>query len=567
MSEENEKKPPESGKGAEKAPTSLKRSLAEKFSPKKVVVTFGGKKNKQGKGLVPDAIEPQAPTHVVTSPVDLPPAAEAITPPSKATVTPMNAPQQSTKTESPAASGKAEQPPLNIHYPEPSAEPPLTAAPKTEHPSWEETLKTAAPTRAREEQLSGTDMMAKQTASSGGSPPPPSQGKSSSAAQPTPPASGGGGGGFATFVSIVALCGVGYLGYAAYESKQQVHALLIQTDTDTAQVQTLAQEIKQSVQQIVGAQEQTKQEKEALAVLKGQVQRAQSQLAVLRKDTPWVLSEVQYLLFMANERLKIAQDIPTAILQLETAEDRLNQLGDPALLQAQEAIRKDVANLKLIPEADTQGIWAELAAINTLLRTMPFKNLQRFNQDTTMEETETQSQAPKSVWKKALWSSWLQIKDLIRVTRIEDNPIQPALALQDKAQIMHTMQLMTEQAQWAALHGESLIYEKQLHNLAAWIEQYLAPSAQRAQVENQLKVLAQTNIANPKANINASLQALSIALRKRPVASTQPASSSVKTTTTSVSAVPVPASATASGVKTPVTTTVSPATTTGNTTP
>lgn len=322
-------------------------------------------------------------------------------------------------------------------------------------------------------------------------------------------------GGFALFLSLLALGGVGALGYFGFKADQQIKQLAANASSDTSSVKALVNEAQNTLNQITEIQAKHQEEKALLQGLKNQVIESQVKLARLNQDAPWVLSEVSYCLFLANERLRIAQDIPTAILQLETAQNKLEQLGDPGLLNTQAAIAKDIAQLKLLPPVDRQATWSMLEVINNTLPKLPFKNLS----NTMPSELTKTSQHLENMpaWKKGLWDSWYQFKGIIKVTREDKNPVVPALDLQDKALIMHTMQMMIMQAQWAVLHADQKVYQANIDQLLVWIDHHIAQSPERDQVIKQLQGLRNQSIEAPQVNINNSLEALSQAMRQQSV--------------------------------------------------
>lgn len=315
-------------------------------------------------------------------------------------------------------------------------------------------------------------------------------------------------------LSVLALCSVGVIAYFNYHFFQQVSSLQHQTQEDTTSVQAIVKQAQSSLDQIATIKSQYQSENMRLQSLKSDIISTQERVASLGQDRQWVLSEVDYLLFLANERVKIAQDIPTAIVQLETAEKRLRQLGDPAFANVQASIASDIAQLKLHPDVDRQELWIELQTMNGILSQLPLKNL---TNSVAEEAAIDQSPFPKeaAAWKNALWKSWLQFKSLIRVTKEGKNPVIPAYSLQDKAQILHTMQLMTEQAQWGVLHANTAIFQTSLKQLSSWIDQYMAPSVARDQIVKQIDVLLKTPIDAPQVDIDGSLESLSQVMRRQ----------------------------------------------------
>lgn len=321
-----------------------------------------------------------------------------------------------------------------------------------------------------------------------------------------PPSSGGAG--VSIFFSLLALCGVAVSVYYVYSSQQQLSQLQTQNNDDKNSIQSLLSQTQTTLTQIQGIQQNNAQENKTLQTLKSELTSSWQRMAELNKDSVWVISEVSYLIFMANERLQIAKDVPTAIAQLEQAQQRLQALNDPALQAIKESISKDIAKLRLQPVIDRQAIWTQLQTISLAIPTLEFKNLaNEASANLWMAEKTLPANTP--TWKKALWRSWYEIKGLIRVTKEESNPVVPPMNYLQKAQILHSMQLMVEQAQWAALQGDSQIFASNLKTLNDSVNRYLAPSAEKQQIQTQISTLAQTSVAVPELKITESLEALS----------------------------------------------------------
>lgn len=66
----------------------------------------------------------------------------------------------------------------------------------------------------------------------------------------------------------------------------------------------------------------------------------------LRKD--WLMAETEYLIQLANHRLLLEKDVTTAIVALESADKRLAEISDPALLKVRNIIAKDIQDRKSV---------------------------------------------------------------------------------------------------------------------------------------------------------------------------------------------------------------------------
>ncbi len=337
-------------------------------------------------------------------------------------------------------------------------------------------------------------------------PPPPPAGP-----PPSPPPSfsaGSAASSTALFLSLMTMIAVVALVFYTYVSQKNISALQSQSRDEQASVQSLLTKAKQSLAQVETLQQENQAQQKTFHALKTDLQNAQARLVNLSGSKNWVMSEVNYLIFMANERLRIARDIPTAITQLQAAQEKVTMLGDPALWGLKEALAKDIAKLTTQPRVNKQIIWEQLNALKPLMEKMSFTSLE--NQISPSSRA-TQPTIDESLpaWRKGLWRSWYEFKSLIRITKEADNPIPEALSLQEKAEILRTMQLMSEQAQWAVLEGDSKIYHSSLQSLEKWVQTYFAKGPeQRVLLENIQQLKTQT-VDSPLADIAASLKALS----------------------------------------------------------
>lgn len=336
--------------------------------------------------------------------------------------------------------------------------------------------------------------------------------------QEAPFASSGGGGSSgsggssastaALFLSLMTMIAVAALVFYTYISQKNISALQTQSRDEQSSVQSLISKANQSLSQVNTLQQENQAQQKEFHTLKTELQNAQMRLVALSGSKNWVLSEVNYLIFMANERLRIARDIPTAITQLQAAEEKITMLGDPALWGLKEAIAKDIAKLSTQPRVKKQIIWEQLNALAPLIANAPFKTLDNELQHAILEKNKPIDESLPA-WKKGLWRSWYELKSLIRVTKESDNPIPKALSFQERGEIIRTMQLISEQAQWAVLQGESKIYLTSLESLQKWTKEYFIESPEQQMLLERLAQLKTEPVDSPLADISATLKALS----------------------------------------------------------
>jgi uroporphyrin-3 C-methyltransferase len=431
---------------------------------KRVVVTYSGIKRRTKEDDIPSEIIPESPTHIVSSPVD---------------------------SENP--------PPLSIaqaETPEPLAQKPHLSA--SAH---------LTPLGSSVKPSEGSRVKSYRTEPSFGAPPnSPGQGDSSGTGQspPPPPRRAGLAVNILTTLVLVALLG------NAYYSGQQLNALQDQTNNDTSSVQALAAKTKKSLNDMDALQMQNAAQQHSIQTLKQELDQAQTRLVSLSGSKDWILSQAHYLVFMANERLQVAHDIPTAIAQLKEAKDRVAGLGDPNLREISAALAKDIAYLISLPQIDKQVVWDQVNKLMPSIEELKFKTVHaksekvRINRDPSLP-----------AYKRALLNTWQELKGLVRVTRQDANSIPLALSLQEKSQILRTLQLMSAQLQWAVLNNNNPVYLDTLAELHSHIAHYFETDPTQLAVLASLSELQKQSVAQPTPSIAGSLQAVSQTLHAR----------------------------------------------------
>jgi uroporphyrin-3 C-methyltransferase len=85
-----------------------------------------------------------------------------------------------------------------------------------------------------------------------------------------------------------------------------------------------------------------------------------------RADAPqrsWVRAEALYLLELATRRLRLENDVPTAIAAMESADARLATVSDPAVAPVRAQLATELAALRAVNVPDITSVTARLAAL------------------------------------------------------------------------------------------------------------------------------------------------------------------------------------------------------------
>lgn len=180
------------------------------------------------------------------------------------------------------------------------------------------------------------------------------------------------GAGFAKFLSCVALivaCGTSAFGWVQLQLiKQQLNEQ--QSTVDSIDQSDKLVNFKQNLaKRFDSFSDQQHIIQGKLKSLESAVSASAS--AASRDQRGWVLAEAEYLMNMANARLRLLRDVRSAIEALKGAEQRIASLADPVLFHVQEALADEISNLQAIGVMDSNSVALKLINLGKLVRKMP----------------------------------------------------------------------------------------------------------------------------------------------------------------------------------------------------
>ena len=205
--------------------------------------------------------------------------------------------------------------------------------------------------------------------------------------------------------------------------------------------------------------------------LQERVETQQQQLVTLatadRSD--WQLTEAEYLLQLANQRLLLGGDLKTALEQLLSADNIIHDVDDSGLLPARAALAKDIAALKAVDVVDTDGMYFELEAVANQAQQLHLIEPVDIQQD---EAAPADAQAALSTrLQTGLRAAVHKLYQLVQIRR-RDEPYKPLLAPQYEAALKQNLKLAFEQAQVALLTRNQKLYEHSLAKARDWLTAY-----------------------------------------------------------------------------------------------
>lgn len=276
---------------------------------------------------------------------------------------------------------------------------------------------------------------------------------------------------------------------------QLENALSNQTTSLDARLQSQRDEVQQQLSAI-----ETR--------LRSQAKRLRAMSDTSRED--WLLAEAQYLLKLANQRIRIERSAEGAEALLEEADAILRDLEDPDLYDIRRTIAKDLAALRLTKKIDVEGLYLRLAALTENIESIPMLPVSVIEAEKASEEEMTEAPNPSGFWQK-VGTSWDNFTsafgEFVRVRKVGDTP-KALLPPLDHLYLQQNLRLMLERAQLALLREHQDIYSQSLMQAVVWVEEHYSPSDIRERFITELEKLSEKNITQKLPDITPSLNRL-----------------------------------------------------------
>jgi uroporphyrin-3 C-methyltransferase len=226
-----------------------------------------------------------------------------------------------------------------------------------------------------------------------------------------------------------------------------------------------------------------------------------------RSQDERVAADIEQTLLLAQQQLQLAGNVRAALIGLEAAETRLNQLAKPQFASLKSAIARDIARLKLLPAADIEGVSARLEAL--------IQNVDRLKPES---ETEPRPAAfrPAAIGAadslaKFSREAWNEFKELVRIRRL-DHPELPLLTPSQNYFLRQNLKLRLLAARLALLQRDETSFRTDIAAALDWTNRYFNRQDEVSKTFSvSLRELLSAPVALKDAQISASLQAVRLA--------------------------------------------------------
>ncbi len=217
----------------------------------------------------------------------------------------------------------------------------------------------------------------------------------------------------------------------------------------------------------------------------------------------WTISEAEQLIIIASQQLQLAGNLKPALLALQTADNRLQELDKPQIIQLRKIINRDIQKLQALPNVDIVGMSLKLEALSDAADKLPLASI-RHPKDAAANRPDWDS----NPWRRLTQEIWQDIWRMVRIERM-DHPETPMLAPEQNYFLRENLKLRLLAARIALLQHDEATYRVDLHTAELWIRRYFDPlDANTKGSLDALQLLSSSSITIQLPDISESLNAV-----------------------------------------------------------
>jgi uroporphyrin-III C-methyltransferase len=326
------------------------------------------------------------------------------------------------------------------------------------------------------------------------------------------------GSGLALFALLLGAAGVAVGGWGVWQVRQLQGSEQGQGEHLQALNQR-ADALQQREQQLTAqlaslpAASELEDRRRLVAQLQGDQQRLSQRLETVLGESrkEWRLAEAEHLLRLATLRLSALQDITSAKALVEGADEILREQSDPGAFAAREQLARSLATLSSTQQPDRTGLFLKLAAQREQVQQLSAQSPE-FDGKADALGALTADGDGASRWSQ--W--WAEISKYFQIEFNADDNVRPLLSGQSLNQLRLALSLTIEQAQWAALNGESKVYAQALDDARSVLLANFNPdNPQSKAMLDSLNQLAEQPVSVVTPDLSESLAAVQAYIQRR----------------------------------------------------
>ncbi len=187
------------------------------------------------------------------------------------------------------------------------------------------------------------------------------------------------------------------------------------------------------------------------------------------------LAEVDYLLRLADAKLKLERNVATARLALDVAQQRLKAINESSMASVQTMLGEAIASLRGVQLPDLSALAHKLAEMEKEIGDLPLQitsDVPDIKNRVKPATTATVSaDADRSWWDRTSEAVWNQFKGIVVIRRVRsDAP--PLIAMEEEFFLRQNLRLELETMRMALLRGDAEAYQDSYELADNWTQTY-----------------------------------------------------------------------------------------------
>ncbi|WP_445945320.1 uroporphyrinogen-III C-methyltransferase [Shewanella sp.] len=254
--------------------------------------------------------------------------------------------------------------------------------------------------------------------------------------------------------------------------KSELASKQLQTQQINGTVNTSLSYAKAKIESLEKQQQNNANSYQELTATKSTIEQLQTQVNALAQRSPnhWMASEANYLVRMASRKIWLESDLLTAVQLLESADERIAAMQNPALLPIRKALSQDIAELKSIKQLDISSHILALDNLIAKLDSLPL-NANKTLAPTPVS-TDAQLSSDVSDWQANLSKSWQAFSSSLVTIRKRTTDLEPLLSPEQQWYLTENIKNRLLQAQSALQHKDNQHFQQSLAMAKQWLSQY-----------------------------------------------------------------------------------------------
>jgi uroporphyrin-3 C-methyltransferase len=317
-------------------------------------------------------------------------------------------------------------------------------------------------------------------------------------------------------LALIAALGIGgFKGWQLFQqNKQQAANRILELKNELASRPTQS-DLDNSVRSMRQSAQQTTQKIAQLEQGLQSLTAATEKLYELygRDENGWKLSEVEYLMSVAQHKLVLENDFAGAAKTLNAASNRIAELADPGLLPVRVKINEEIAQLKTRERPDLVGMTLTLARLTRQAASLKpgYQTQSKAPSSTQPEKTQQQADPNRPLQQKVM--DFVASLVTIKTDQPRAKPASPQPDIIDVSQQLEDNLKLTR---WALLDRDAFQYSKLMQQNVEMFKQYYDLNvAANAEFYDELLKLQKASIKPELPDISGSLKLLKEIEKKR----------------------------------------------------